>query len=188
MTATTNNTTELILQKRGNHCITAQRKIIKIFLIYVIVLTVCIGMTAGIYYVTRPTIMSHPDFEPGVASGAPEVEKEYAYSTLTVSDDYIIKLCGVPKLDGKMLHLNLTNPKGNYVWFRAEVLNADGDIIGSTGVIKTNEYMPAIELAQAIGKDDKVTVRIVGYMPYTWHSAGNVNLKINSFYSGDKAS
>ncbi len=181
MTATNNNTIELTLQERGNHCITAQRKIIKIFVIYAIVLAVCIGMTTGIYYATRPTIMDHPDFESGVVSGVPEVGKEYAFSTLTISDEYQVQLCGVPKLDGKMLHLNLTNPKGNNVWFRAEVLNANGDIIGSTGVIKTNEYLPAIELAQVIDKDDKITVRIVGYTPHMWYSAGNVNLKIQSF-------
>lgn len=183
MTATMNST-ELTLQKRGNCCWTAQSKIIKITLIYILVILLCVGTTVGVYIATRPNIVDHPEFEAGAIEGTPEVGEAYAYSTLTVTDNYLIKVCGVPLITGNQLHLNITNPKGNYVWFRVEVLNSEGELIGKTGVIKTNEYVPTIELSKTLNENSKVTVRIIGYTPHTWHSAGNVNLQIKSFKFG----
>ena len=184
MTATMNST-ELTLQKRGNCCWTAQWKIIKITVIYILAILLFVGATVGVYMATRPNIVDHPEFEAGAVEGAPTVGEAYAYSTLTVSDTCLIKVCGVPKVTGKQLHLNITNPKGNYVWFRAEVLNGDGEIIGKTGVIKTNEHVPVMELSEVLNETSKITVRIIGYTPHTWHSAGNVNLQIKSFKFGE---
>jgi hypothetical protein len=59
MTATMNST-ELTLQKRGNCCWTAQWKIIKITVIYILAILLCVGTTVGVYMATRPNIVDHP--------------------------------------------------------------------------------------------------------------------------------
>ncbi len=182
MTVTTNYTTqELTLQNRGNCCITAQRKILRIMVIYLITIALCFGITAIAYSVTRPTILDHPDFETNVTAGTPSIDKKYCFSTLSVQPDYQIQMCGIPAVKDNMLYLYVTNPKSNDVWFRVEVLDSEKNVIGTSGVLKTDEYLQYIKLDKALVKGDEITVKVIGYTPNTWYSAGNVNLQIKSF-------
>lgn len=176
---TTSNANNSPLQNCGKLCLTAQRKITFIALVYTLTVLVCIGAVAFTCYAFQPTILEHPDFEPNAVVGAPMVDKSLGFSTLTVRDDYAIQICGSPAFDGQNVHLYLTNPKGNNVWFRAEILSEDGEVLGSTGVLKQGQYIECVQLYDEIKEDTTtVMVRIVGYVPNTWHSAGNVNLQI----------
>lgn len=91
-------------------------------------------------------------------------------------------LCGVPANDGQTVELYLTNPADNEVWFRAEVLDGDGNLLGSTGVLRQNTHLPTVTLEQPLTEQETpVTIHIVAYEPDTWQSRGNINLNMTLY-------
>ena len=175
---------ELRLQDVRPTSRTRRRRTGKLILLYLLIIAA--GVTAAVwaYVHFQPAVLTHPDVDAAAVSGTPEVAPEYGYSTLTVEEDYQVLLCGVPANDGQTVDFYLTNPQDNGVWFRAEVLDADGNLLASTGVLRPGEYLPSITLSDPLTeRETAVTVRIVAYEPDTWRSRGNVNLNL-SLYQG----
>ena len=181
MTATTMipNNYNRPLQDCGKRCLTAMRRNIRRTILYILALIICIAAVAFAYFHFHPAMFSHPDFESAALSGTPQVEKEYGYSLLSVQEGYSISICGAPAVNENEVFFNITNPSDNSVWIRMEVLNANGEVIGSSGVLKQGQYLPSIELKEELeaGTSD-ISVRIIGYEPNTWQSRGNVNLQM----------
>lgn len=170
------------LQSAGGACMTRRRRTAKLAALYAAI--VLLGTVAALvsYKAFRPTALTHPDFEEAAVVGAPQVDERYGYSTLQVAEGYDVMLCGVPANDGQTVELNLTNPSSNTVWFRAEVLDDEGDVIAETGVLRQGEYLPSVTLAEPLAeRETAVTVRVVAYEPDTWQSRGNVNLNLTLY-------
>lgn len=172
----------LRLQKTTSVCTTRRRRMGKLTVLYLLIAALGVALAVWAYFYFQPVVLTHPDFDAAAVSGAPQVEERYGYSTLEVDEEYSILLCGVPANDGQTVEFYLTNPADNGVWFRAEVLNEDGEVIGSTGVLRQGEYLPAITLSEPLTeRETPVTVRIVAYEPDTWQSRGNVNLNLTLY-------
>ena len=173
---------ELELQKIPHTCQTRKRRLRSIGLVYLCILMVGILAAVWSYYHFQPTALTHPDFDPNAVTGTPQVDEKYGYSTLTLEDSYLVCLCGVPANDGQTVEFYLTNPAESQVWFRAEILDEQGNQIGSTGVLRPGEYLPSITLTRPLTqRETPVTVRIVAYEPDTWQSRGNVNLNMTLY-------
>ncbi len=163
-------------------CVTCRRRTVKLAILYLLIAAFGVAAAVWAYHYFQPAVLTHPDFDAAAVTGAPEVEERYGYSTLQVDENYSVMLCGVPANDGQNVAFYLTNPADNGVWFRAEVLSGDGEILASTGVLRQGEYLPSIALSQPLTeRETAVTVRIVAYEPDTWQSRGNVNLNLTLY-------
>lgn len=184
MTTQTNlqKTADLQLQNASTVCVTRRRRTGKLAVLYLLIVAFGVAAAVWAYYHFKPAVFTHPDFDAAAVSGAPQVDQRYGYSTLQVEEGYSVMLCGVPANDGSTVEFFLTNPEDNKVWLRAEVRGEDGELIGSTGVLRQGEYLPSITLTQPLTqRETLVTVRIVAYEPDTWQSRGNVNLNLTLY-------
>lgn len=115
-----------------------------------------------------------PPFEKNALQGEPDVPPELGYSQLD-AQAFRAAVCGAPVvLDGEAL-LYFTNPEDNEVWLKVRILDANGTILGESGLLRPGEYVEAVELS-VIPKENTVELKLMAYEPETYHSAGAAGL------------
>lgn len=120
-----------------------------------------------------------PAFESTAAVGVPEVDEALGYSELYKDGmAYRVSVCGVPKIEGKTLTAYFTNTEGNEKYLKLRVLDEDGNILGETGLLKPGEYVKSVELTEELAAGTKITLKVMGYEPETYESAGSVSLNV----------
>lgn len=70
----------------------------------------------------------------------------------------------------------LTNPAENTVWLKLRVLDTNGSILGETGLLRPGEYVRTVALSAAPTPGTSITLKIMGYEPDTYLSAGSATL------------
>lgn len=118
-----------------------------------------------------------PPFEENAVAGTPTVDESLGWSELAVREGYNIKLCGVLQADqdGK-LPVWLYSDAGNTVWVKLRILDAEGNRIAETGLLKPGEYLEKVQLADGAKAGD-VKLHVMGYEPETYYSAGAVDFQ-----------
>mgnify|MGYP007070148465 CR=1 FL=1 len=95
---------------------------------------------------------------------------------LTVREGYVVHVCGVLRANADgMLPVWFASDAGNDVWLKLRLRNADGEIIGETGILRPGEYVELMRLGENAATGD-VVLEIMGYEPETYYSAGSVGL------------
>ena len=87
------------------------------------------------------------------------------------------RICGVLQADadGK-LPVWLYSDPGNTVWVKLRILDAGGNRIGETGLLKPGEYVETVQLAES-AQAGNVTLHVMGYEPETYYSGGAVDFQ-----------
>lgn len=120
-----------------------------------------------------------PPFEQEAVSGEPEVPEDLGYSPLDIPGAYRVSLCGkVVEEDGRG-DVWFTNHAENTVWMKLRVLDAQGNILGETGLLKPGEYVQSVDLAGAdafLEDGMELQLKIMAYEPDTYTSAGSAVL------------
>lgn len=125
---------------------------------------------------TEPTF-TPPPFEENAVAGTPTVDESLGWSELAVREGYNIKLCGVLQADADgRLPVWLYSDPDNTVWVKLRILDADGNRIAETGLLKPGEYVEAVQLAEE-AKSGNVTLHVMGYEPETYYSGGAVDFQ-----------
>lgn len=118
-----------------------------------------------------------PPFEENAAAGVPEVAEELGYSSpYKEGMSYRFSVCGNVTTEGQSAVVYLTNPAENTVWMKVRLLDGSGAVLGESGLIKPGEYVRAIALTAPVAEGTKVKLKIMGYEPETYLSAGAVTL------------
>ena len=52
----------------------------------------------------------------------------------------------------------------------------DEKVVGETGLLKPGEYIKEVKLDKSLKKDDEITLKVMGYEPDTYYSAGSISL------------
>lgn len=68
------------------------------------------------------------------------------------------------------------NPSENDTWLKLRVLDEQGEILAETGLIKPGEYLQTVSFTKHLEDDTKITLKIMGYEPETYLSAGSAPL------------
>lgn len=113
-----------------------------------------------------------PPFDPAAVTGTPDVPEGLGYSELDCRV-YKVSVCGKPGTDGDIW---LTNPESNEVWLKVRVLDGRGNILGETGLIRPGEYVRTVIFDDIPKPGTPVTLKIMGYEPETYYSAGAASL------------
>ena len=117
-----------------------------------------------------------PPFDEGAQTGTPEVDSALGWSEVDANGVYKVSVCGVVKVENKKADVYLTNPEGNNVWLKLRILDAEGNILGQTGLIKPGEYVRTITFDTVPDAGSKIVMKVMGYVPDTYQSAGAVSL------------
>ena len=118
-----------------------------------------------------------PDFEAATVQGTPEVEESMGYTELYKEGmAYRVSVCGVPTVDGQDLTVYFTNTEGNEKYLKLRVLDENDNILGETGLIRPGEYVKTVTLAKTLAAGEKIKLKIMGYEPETYFSAGSATL------------
>ena len=116
-----------------------------------------------------------PPFDETAVSGEPEVSESLGWGELD-AQAYKVSVCGVVIVDDNEADVWLTNPETNSVWLKLRMLNASGEILGETGLIKPGEYVQSVRVNNEVESGDKVVLKIMAYQPETYYSEGSVVL------------
>lgn len=146
-------------------------------LIAAAILCVCslVGMVLALRASQKPAY-TPPPFDAAAQEGTPDVPPELGWQELDAKA-YKFSLCSVfAPADGKA-DIWLTNPQENAVWLKLRVLDADGNRLGETGLIKPGEYVASVALEKECAAGDTVTLKLMAYEPETYYSAGAVSLE-----------
>jgi len=115
---------------------------------------------------------SPPPFAGEAVAGVPDVPDGLGYSELDCKA-YKVSLCGKLTASGDIW---LTNPESNAVWLKVRVLDAEGCVLGETGLIRPGEYVRKVELTSIPPVGSPVILKIMAYEPETYYSAGVASL------------
>ncbi|MBR2387410.1 MAG: hypothetical protein IKB02_01435 [Clostridia bacterium] len=121
-----------------------------------------------------------PPFDSSAVVGSPDIEDPDAigYTELDAKA-YKVAVCGLVKLSGDSADIYFANLETNEVWLKLRIIDEKGNILGETGLIKPGEYVRSITFTEKVPKvGTKITMKIMGYQPDTYYSAGEV--KINT--------
>ena len=118
------------------------------------------------------TEFTPPPFDKTAVVGVPVVPDGLGYAELDCQA-YRVSLCGKLTADGQIW---LTNPLENSVWLKMRVLDEKGRILGETGLVRPGEYVQTITLTSVPKSGTPVILKIMGYEPDTYYSAGAASL------------
>lgn len=118
-----------------------------------------------------------PAFDSSAIAGTPEVPEGLGYSA-PYQDGmaYRFAVCGNVLMDGKQALVYFTNPAENDTWTKLRVHDESGNVLGETGLIKPGEYVQYVELDKELAPGTPIKLKIMGYEPDTYLSAGSVVL------------
>lgn len=147
------------------------------------ILAVCLAVILTVMIVilcnpkTKTAEFTPPPFESSAVRGTPEVPEDLGYSSpYKEGMGYRFSVCGNFTLNGTEATVYLTNPEQNDVWIKLRVTDEKGNVLGETGLIKPGEYVKNVSLTKTLPEGTKVKLKIMGYVPDTYKSAGSATL------------
>lgn len=122
-----------------------------------------------------PAAFTPPPFDERARSGTPEVPESLGWAELD-AQAFKASVCSVLAPVGNTVDVYLTNPGSSTVWLKLRVLDAAGNILGETGLIKPGEYVQSVTLTTIPGAGAAITLKLMAYQPDTYYSEGAVSL------------
>ena len=119
-----------------------------------------------------------PPFDASAVRGTPNILNPEAigYTELDAKA-YKVSVCGMVQVNGNKADIYFTNSESNSTWLKLRVLNANGEIIAETGLVRPGEYIQSVTFTKIPNIDDPITLRVMGYEPVTYYSVGEVSFK-----------
>lgn len=133
----------------------------------VMVLALCFGK--------QETEFVPPPFEPDAQTGMPAVPENLGYQELD-SRLFRVLLCGEICPVGNAAEVWFTSPAENEVWLKLRVLDAAGNILGQTGILRPGEYVRQVTLSAVPEAGTPIVLKVMAYEPETYHAAGALTL------------
>lgn len=156
---------------------TANKKNRTVPILLAVLAVLAVLMIVVLCLTKNDTQFTPPPFEENAVSGVPEVADELGYSSpYKEGMSYRFSVCGNVTAEGSDAVVYLTNPAENEVWFKLRVLDENGKTLGETGLLKPGEYVRCVTLSCVPPDGTKITLKIMGYEPETYHSAGSATL------------
>lgn len=121
-----------------------------------------------------------PPFDENAVGGAPiEVDAALNYRTLEIEKGFTVSVCGNLTVgENGQVDVFFSSDKNNTVWTKLVLLTEDGEEIGSTGLLKPNEYVQAVQLSTVPSVTQNIIIKILSYEPETYLSQGSASAKV----------
>lgn len=133
------------------------------------------GMVLALCFGRPRAEFTPPPFEPDAQTGMPVVPDGLGYQELDVNV-FRAALCGEICMQDGMADVWLTNPAENEVWLKLRVLDAEGNILGQTGILRPGEYVRQVAMSEPVAAGMHIVLKVMAYEPETYHGAGALEL------------
>lgn len=149
-----------------------------------VVVGVCLFSLAGMIFAlslkkeTGQGTFNPPPFEKDAMVGTPVVSDNPSWGEIDAKV-FKVFICGELVFENRTADVWMTNSESNEVWLKLRVLDKNDVILGETGLIKPGEYVQKIHFNIVPEDGDVVKLKIMGYEPETYYSAGSVLLNTN---------
>jgi len=133
-------------------------------------------LTAVIIRSNSQSKFTPPEFDAAAVEGmpAPPESLHWAKADLTL---YTVYAASVLTVQDGSTDIYFTNPAENAVWVKLRLLDAQGAVLGETGLLKPGQYVQKIKLEKIPADGSAVSLKIMAYEPDTYHSAGSAAMK-----------
>lgn len=122
-----------------------------------------------------------PAFEDSALQGIPEVDEHLAYQEVYRDGmAYRLSVCCIPAINGNELTVYFTSADTNDKYLKLRVLDEKGNILGESGLLKAGEYVKTITLSKELSTDTKIELKIMGYEPEDYSSAGSISINVTA--------
>lgn len=156
------------MKKKFNH----NRLLLWLCVFSLAVMIVALAFSGG----NEPQVVfTPPPFEKMAQTGVPDVPSDCGWTQVDAKV-YKASVCGEISVSNGEAELWFTNPAENTVWLKLRVLDGKGNILGETGVLRPNEYVRMVVLSRSLRAGEPIKLKIMGYEPETYYSAGSVVL------------
>lgn len=127
----------------------------------------------------QPTF-TPPPFEANAVAGTPtDVPAELGYTEhYKTGMAYAVSTCTLVQTEGQDAVVYFTSNAQNEKYVKLRVYDADGNVLGETGLLRAGEYVRAVRLCREVGADEVLTLKVMGYEPDTYQSAGAVRITV----------
>lgn len=120
-----------------------------------------------------------PSFDENAISGTPTVDSSLRYEEIYAEGmAYKIYICRTPHIEDNKLTIYFTSPAENEKNLKIRVYDENGNTLGETGLIKPDEYIKYVTLKENVDKDTILNIKVMGYEPETYMSAGVVTVGV----------
>ena len=118
-----------------------------------------------------------PAFDASALSGEPEVAYPDMYGTLSLNEQATVSLYSAPIVSGDTATVCFTADIGNTVWVRLRLLDAEGNTLGQSGLLRPGEYVDCVALTTQPDRPEAIA-KILTYEPDTYYSLGSATAQI----------
>ena len=118
-----------------------------------------------------------PPFESAALTGTPEVPDESLYGTLALSDEVSVSLYSSPVVTDGAAQVCFTSLPENEAWVLLRLLDAEGNLLGESGLLRPGEYVESVVLENNPSSPQAIA-RILTYELDTYYSLGSANAQI----------
>ena len=126
-------------------------------------------------------VLNPMDFDKNALEGeplhVPNLEKLGYVVLYQEGMKFKVKVCGNCKFVDGLLVNYFTNISENDVYLQIKILNEDEKEIGTSGLLKPNQYINGVKLNEHKEMGDKIIMRIYAYDPETFEKIGSAVLK-----------
>lgn len=134
-----------------------------------------VGMVLALCFGRPRADFTPPPFESNAQTGAPLVPEMRGYQELNVGI-FRVFLCGEVCLEDDAADVWFTNPAENHVWLKLRILDAEGVVLGQTGILRPGEHVRQVALSEPVAVDTPIVLKVMAYEPETYHGAGALEL------------
>ena len=143
-----------------------------ICLVAIVVMAIVLGVTGK----SQKPQFTPPPFEAAAQTGLPTVDDPSWNKVFQSGMSFVAYVCGKVTVNNGAADVYFANDEGNNAWLKLRVMDEEGNILAETGLIKPGEYVQAVTFTTVPQNGQKLTMKIMGYEPETYHSIGAVVL------------
>lgn len=120
-----------------------------------------------------------PEFDSTAQAGTPgPLDAAFAYGSLELTPTAVVSMCANVICENNAARVYFTSHEGNEGWLKIKLLDADGTLLGQSGLLRPGEYIESVQLDTAAEKSGIITVKILIYEPDTYLSLGSASAQI----------
>ena len=118
-----------------------------------------------------------PPFDTAAVHGEPEVPTELGWSQIRIRQGLSASVCGVLREEEGKVPVWFFNHPDSDSWLKLRITDTRGNILGESGLLRPGEHVQYVTLTTIPDSDTTVILRIMGYAPDTYYSAGSMGLE-----------
>lgn len=117
--------------------------------------------------------------EPGEGTPASAEVEGLPYGTLTLAEGAVVSMVSDVTVDEQgSAEVWFTSHPDNTAWIMLRLLDAQGNVLGETGLLKPGQYVRTVQLNGVPQNSGIVLAKILTYEPETYFSMGSANAQV----------